>query len=385
MPDTRPFPSDPAESLLMSFHYRPLLADSSITTTVVQSDTHAGCPESAGESWSSSARVHDALGGLVMRLLPEPSAQSLRILFLFIFVMGVTPSPALTAGCPDKCVCDDQLVVQCAGQDLIRFPDDLPLATRQLIISNNRILDLPALQLNYLSDLVYLDCSNNSISEISESTFGNLRKLAYLDLSFNTLLQVEDRTFGPLSSLVMLRLTDNPTLWDIHPEAFSENLALQVLDVSRNNLTVLNISNLIALPALRSLGLSGNPWSCDCDTEDLCLWVQIEGFKFQDEGQTVCHNPPELAGQRLAEVGMQLRTDCHQGLGYWDYLFFIAIGFVIFSAGTVSAWVMGVLMVLYERYHKKKSQEQDSDDEDEDDTGGMSCGTQRNGDLSKQV
>eukprot|EP00064_Thunnus_orientalis_P014276 superscaffoldBa00002462_g14318 len=243
--------------------------------------THAGCPESAGESWSSSARVHDALGGLVMRLLPEPSAQSLRLLFLFIFVMGVAPSPALTAGCPDRCVCDDQLVVQCAGQELTLFPNDLPLATRQLIISNNRIGDLPALQLNYLSDLVYLDCSNNSLTEISESTFGNLRKLAYLDLSFNTLLQIEDRTFGPLASLVMLRLTDNPSLGEIHPDAFSENIALQVLDVSRNNLTVLNISSLIALPALRSLGLSGNPWRCDCDTEDLCLWVQIEGFKFQ--------------------------------------------------------------------------------------------------------
>ncbi|TWW57678.1 Leucine-rich repeat-containing protein 52 BK channel auxiliary gamma subunit LRRC52 [Takifugu flavidus] len=244
--------------------------------------THAGCPERAGESWSSSARVHDALGAFAMRLLPEPSAQSLRLLFLFIFVMGVTPSPALTAGCPDRCVCDDQLVVQCAGQELTLFPNDLPLATRQLIISNNRIGDLPALQLNYLSDLVYLDCSNNSLTEISESTFGNLRKLAYLDLSFNTLLQIEDRTFGPLASLVMLRLTDNPSLGEIHPDAFSENIALQVLDVSRNNLTALNISSLIALPALRSLGLSGNPWSCDCDTEDLCLWVQIEGYKFQD-------------------------------------------------------------------------------------------------------
>uniref|UniRef100_A0A672ZRV5 Si:dkey-52j6.3 n=1 Tax=Sphaeramia orbicularis TaxID=375764 RepID=A0A672ZRV5_9TELE len=285
---------------------------------------------------------------------------SLRLLFLFLFVMGVAPSPALTAGCPDRCVCDDQLVVQCAGQDLTLFPNDLPLATRQLIISNNRIGDLPALQLNYLSDLVYLDCSNNSLTEISESTFGNLRKLAYLDLSFNTLLQIEDRTFGPLSSLVMLRLTDNPGLSEIHPDAFSENMALQVLDVSRNNLTVLNISSLIALPALRSLGLSGNPWRCDCDTEDLCLWV-------------ICHHDPsipsELAGQRLAEVGMQLRADCHQGLGYWDYLFFIAIGFVIFSAGTVSAWVMGVLMVLYERYSKRKSEELDSDDEDE--RGGM--------------
>uniref|UniRef100_A0A3P8XTQ1 Uncharacterized protein n=1 Tax=Esox lucius TaxID=8010 RepID=A0A3P8XTQ1_ESOLU len=261
--------------------------------------------------------------------------------------------------CPDRCVCDDQLVVQCAGQDLTLFPNDLPLATRQLIISNNRIRDLPALQLNYLSDLVYLDVSNNTLTEISESTFGNLRKLAYLDLSFNTLIQIEDRTFGPLSSLVMLRLTDNPGLNEIHPDAFSENLALQVLDVSRNNLTALNISTLIALPSLRSLGLSGNPWTCDCETEDLCLW------NMDPSCLTVCQGPMELSGQRLAEVGLQLRADCHQGLGYWDYLFFIAIGFVIFSAGTVSAWVMGVLMVLYERYTKRKDEDMDSDDEEE--------------------
>lgn len=86
---------------------------------------------------------------------------------------------------------------------------------------------------------------------------------------------------------------------------------------------------------------------------------------------------------------MQLRADCHQGLGYWDYLFFIAIGFVIFSAGTVSAWVMGVLMVLYERYSKRKSEELDSDDEDErggmggGGGGGGGGGNQGNGDLSK--
>lgn len=89
-----------------------------------------------------------------------------------------------------------------------------------------------------------------------------------------------------------------------------------------------------------------------------------------------------MAGRRLAEVGMQLRAECHQGLGYWDYLFFIAIGFVIFSAGTVSAWVMGVLMVLYERYSKKKSEQLDSDDETE--RGGPGVGTnQGNGDLKK--
>ncbi len=111
-----------------------------------------------------------------------------------------------------------------------------------------------------------------------------------------------------------------------------------------------------------------------------------------DEGQTVCQGPPDMLGQRLAEVGMQLRLECHQGLGYWDYLFFIAIGFIIFSAGTVSAWVMGVLMVLYERYSKRKSEEFDSEDEEETVTrgagsggggGGGGGGNHGNGDLSK--
>jgi len=79
---------------------------------------------------------------------------------------------------------------------------------------------------------------------------------------------------------------------------------------------------------------------------------------------------------------MQLRADCHLGLGYWDYLFFVAIGFVIFSAGTVSAWVMGVLMVLYERYNKRKNEDMDSDDEDRG-GGGGGGGNQGNGDLNK--
>uniref|UniRef100_A0A8C2XGF0 LRRNT domain-containing protein n=1 Tax=Cyclopterus lumpus TaxID=8103 RepID=A0A8C2XGF0_CYCLU len=289
--------------------------------------------------------------------LMASSAQPLRLIVLLLFTARVNTSPMLSSGCPDRCVCDDQLVVQCAGQHLTTFPVNLPLATRQLIISNNRIVELPPLALNYLSDLVYLDCSNNSLTEISESTFGNLRKLAYLDLSFNTLIHIEDRTFGPLVSLVMLRMTDNPGLSEMHQDAFVENAALQVLDVSRNNLTVVNITSLIALPALRSVGLSGNPWSCECDNEDLS---HIDPSLLDSPHIIILKN-----GRRLGEVGIQLRTLCHQTLGSWDYLFFVVIGFVIFAAGTVSAWVMGVIMVLYERYIKKKDEQLDVDDEEE--------------------
>uniref|UniRef100_A0A4W6BPN1 LRRNT domain-containing protein n=1 Tax=Lates calcarifer TaxID=8187 RepID=A0A4W6BPN1_LATCA len=300
-----------------------------------------------------------------MRLAPQPSAQPLRLIVLLLLTTGVIASPVLSSGCPDRCVCDDQLVVQCAGQHLTTFPVNLPLATRQLIISNNRIVELPPLALNYLSDLVYLDCSNNSLTEISESTFGNLRKLAYLDLSFNTLTRIEDRTFGPLASLVMLRMTDNPGLSEIHPDAFAENAALQVLDVSRNNLTALNITSLIALPALRSVGLSGNPWICPSFFRSQQHRQHLILSKTGHLGQTVCGSPADMQGRRLGEVGIQLRTLCHQTLGSWDYLFFVVIGFVIFAAGTVSAWVMGVIMVLYERYIKKKDEQLDVDEEEE--------------------
>lgn len=79
----------------------------------------------------------------------------------------------------------------------------------------------------------------------------------------------------------------------------------------------------------------------------------------------MCGSPPDMQGRRLGEVGIQLRMLCHQTLGSWDYLFFVVIGFVIFAAGTVSAWLMGVIMVLYERYIKKKDEQLDVDDEEE--------------------
>lgn len=79
----------------------------------------------------------------------------------------------------------------------------------------------------------------------------------------------------------------------------------------------------------------------------------------------MCGTPADMQGRRLGEMGLQLRTLCHQTLGSWDYLFFIIIGFVIFAAGTVSAWAMGVVMVLYERYVKKKDEQLDPEDAEE--------------------
>lgn len=60
----------------------------------------------------------------------------------------------------------------------------------------------------------------------------------------------------------------------------------------------------------------------------------------------MCESPSYLRGQRLSELGLWLRRQCHPGLGHQDYLFFVAIGFVIFGVGTVLAWVLGMVIVL---------------------------------------
>ncbi|KAK1165117.1 leucine-rich repeat-containing protein 52-like [Acipenser oxyrinchus oxyrinchus] len=311
--------------------------------------------------------------------IPVPGANTLLRNCLVIFTVLVALAAAMTSWCPVSCICNDQLVVHCSGQGLADVPLDLPLATRQLLLSDNKITELPTVQLNYLSDLVYLDCSNNSLYHLSKTTFINLKKLAYLDLSFNKLVQVDDRMFVALASLVVLRLTDNPGLDQMHVDAFAENSALQVLDISRNNLTLLNITTLITLPALRSIGVSGNPWECECSNEDLCLWMQVEDYKFQDDESTLCRGPAPLSGMRLSELGLKLRVDCHQGLDSWDYLFLLTVGFLIFSGGTVSAWVMGVVMLLYERWENK--QENEEGDEEE----GSGGEKQGNGDLNKPI
>lgn len=82
-----------------------------------------------------------------------------------------------------------------------------------------------------------------------------------------------------------------------------------------------------------------------------------------DEAETVCEGPSNLRGLRLAELGLHLRTQCHPGLERHDYLFFVAIGFVIFAAGTVLAWLMGAVIVLFDR-HGKEDEELDSAQDD---------------------
>ncbi|NXD16088.1 LRC52 protein, partial [Nothocercus nigrocapillus] len=293
-------------------------------------------------------------------------SQPLSLLFLLGMVLA-----SGSISCPSRCTCQ-YLEVNCTGQKLQEFPVTIPLDTRQLILATNKISYLPAVELSILTDLVYLDCQENHLGDDLDFTFIGMAKLVYLDLSFNNLTQVTFSTFSQLISLVVLKMSDNPSLVQIEKDAFANNTRLRHLDVSRTGLLFLDTSTVRDLPNLRFLGLSDNPWRCNCSFLDFTNWMTKTNVHFPallltapfaDAENITCYVPEGLRGLKLPAVQAQLQAHCLTQLHKQDYIFLCLIGFSIFSAGTVVAWLAGICAVIYE-VHTGKGEDEEEEEED---------------------
>uniref|UniRef100_A0A7M4FTY7 Leucine rich repeat containing 52 n=1 Tax=Crocodylus porosus TaxID=8502 RepID=A0A7M4FTY7_CROPO len=285
--------------------------------------------------------------------------RSLRLVFLFGIVLA-----SKVLSCPPNCTCQ-YLEVNCTGKQLQEYPLTIPLDTRQLILAANNISYLPSVELNFLTDLVYLDCRENHIGEDLGFTFISVVKLVYLDLSANNLTRVTFTSFSQLTNLVVLKLSDNPNLVEIEKDSFANNSWLRHLDVSRTGLTFLDTSTVSDLPNLKSLGLSGNPWNCSCSFLEFSIWIKESGLNFPDAENISCYSPSELRGWPVPDVETQLHYICLTHLYQWDYIFLGLVGFCIFSAGTLAAWLAGICAVLYEFHTATGEDDADEDEEEE--------------------
>ncbi|OXB84257.1 UNVERIFIED_CONTAM: hypothetical protein H355_007140 [Colinus virginianus] len=277
-----------------------------------------------------------------------------------VFLLGMGMA-AGDVGCPSGCSCG-YLEVNCTGRQLQEFPAAIPLDTRQLILAANNVSYLPAVELSFLADLVYLDCQKNLLGDDLDFTFVGAVKLVYLDLSFNNLTQVTFSTFSQLPSLVVLKISDNPNLVVIEKDAFANNTWLRHLDVSRTGLTFLDASTVQDLPYLRLLGLSDNLWHCNCSFLDFITWMTESSVHFPDADNITCHTPEALRALRMPAAEVQLHASCQARLHKRDYIFLCFIGFCIFFAGTVVAWLAGICAVIYQIHSSKEEEEEEEED-----------------------
>ncbi|GCC35058.1 hypothetical protein chiPu_0013538 [Chiloscyllium punctatum] len=272
-----------------------------------------------------------------------------------LLLMGVV----LDAACPPKCKCG-QFEVNCSNVGLTTFPISLPLNTRRLDLNTNSIEEINSLELNLLGDLVYLDCSHNRIVEISRLHFIGMGKLVYLDLSYNRLRTISGTVFGPLTNLIILRLNNNQNLSEIDSGVFSTNVGLREINLSYNGLLYLNTTSLRNLEGLKSVYLAGNPWECQCTIGHLSEWMFENNETFPDEDNTLCTLPKSMAGIPVSMALIKIFDICRTPLGYFEYLFFVIVGFAIFISGIIVALLTGTLMVFFER--QKMFKEDDEED-----------------------
>ncbi|XP_029789047.1 leucine-rich repeat-containing protein 52 isoform X1 [Suricata suricatta] len=275
---------------------------------------------------------------------------------LFSFGMGLVSG----SKCPNNCQCQAQEVI-CTGIQLTEYPPDIPLNTRRLYLNDNNITFLPAMTLGLLSDLVYLDCQHNLIREVMDYTFIGVFKLIYLDLSCNNLTLISPYSFSVLGNLVQLNLSNNPHLLSLNKYTFANTSSLRYLDLRNTGLQTLDHAAFQSLITLQTLYLSGNPWTCNCSFLDFTIYLIVSHLDHPDDQNATCTEPPELVGWPIAQVGNPLRYMCITHLDRQDYLFLLLIGFCIFSAGTVAAWLTGMCAVLYQSARRKASEDQPED------------------------
>lgn len=283
-------------------------------------------------------------------LLKEKQARrrvSTPCVVLFLTCFGT----AASLECPHKCVCTGT-TVECNRQNLTSIPQPIPANTTSLLLTGNAISSLTQdsfpVRLDYLADLYLpenrieqvdpgvfdnlprlrlLDLSNNRIVNFSPDAFPennmlqvlnlsrslynfsfvdvfsnllkhSVPKLSNLSLANNDLLILPDDVFTSLSDLTTLDLRNN-SIVSIKNVTF-QNQALVSLDLRDNALKGLSngtLKEFNQIPGLQ-LYLLGNHWFCDCNIEDMVMWLQSSDIVVDKQNMT-CAWPENLRTNQL--------------------------------------------------------------------------------------
>lgn len=151
---------------------------------------------------------------------------------------------------------------------------------QHLMAPQNHLTEIPALLFIYAKKLIEVNFSNNTISRVNslafvgaekleildlslnkidhlDATTLNLPKLLTLDLSHNNLPIIEDHTFDNMTNLRNLNLSFNP-IGNLKIEIFAHLTNLMELNLKRTNITAIQLGTFSHQHRLKLLDLSEN-------------------------------------------------------------------------------------------------------------------------------
>uniref|UniRef100_A0A3B5MCP9 Leucine rich repeat and Ig domain containing 2b n=1 Tax=Xiphophorus couchianus TaxID=32473 RepID=A0A3B5MCP9_9TELE len=230
------------------------------------------------------------------------------------------------SGCPARCECSAQTKsVSCHRKRLASIPEGVPIETRALDLSKNKLRLINFYNFSSFLQLEDLDLSDNTISVaepgcfhsnvalrslnlrsnqlmlVAKGVLAGLTNLTHLDLSHNRLVVLLDHAFQDLHRLTFLEVSNNQLLLSIEPLAFAGLKSLQLLDVSQNRLDSLERAVFASADSLQRLCLGGNPLVCDCRLLWLLSSHKPASLQILDL-QPECSAPQHLLGKSLLDL-----------------------------------------------------------------------------------
>ncbi|MED6250677.1 hypothetical protein ATANTOWER_004668 [Ataeniobius toweri] len=149
--------------------------------------------------------------------------------------------------------------------------------------------------------LQLLSAERNQLEQLPEG-LDAVESLQVLQLSFNRISSLELGILGNLHQLRELHLQHN-LITHLHPQMFQNLDQLKVLDLSFNMLT--NMQQLTYL-TLGNIGadvrLGGNRWRCDCNMRSLRRQMAYGSTRGLQAGNIVCAFPSTVSGKDLLQL-----------------------------------------------------------------------------------
>ncbi|KAM7400987.1 hypothetical protein PAMA_005268 [Pampus argenteus] len=170
---------------------------------------------------------------------------------------------------------------------------------KELNLKDNRLTQLSSLSsLTSLTDLIL---SSNKLSNLPEDIFINITALETLDLSENQLTLLPEMIFTGLLSINAIHLNKN-NLSKVDPKLFEDQMLIQQLYLSDNQLESLPLGLLDQFVLQHTVRLHGNPWKCDCHMWYLHDWVLKNSQDIEMLDRMLCKSPAFLKGQTVVSI-----------------------------------------------------------------------------------
>ncbi|XP_045545555.1 leucine-rich repeat and immunoglobulin-like domain-containing nogo receptor-interacting protein 1-B [Salmo salar] len=171
---------------------------------------------------------------------------------ILVLMLGTVLSGS-TTGCPSRCECNAQeRSVVCHRRRLASFPEGIPIETKLLDLSKNRLKSLgPEEFINY-PQLEELQLNENNISSMEPGAFSNLVGLRTLGLRNNQLKLIQLGVFTGLSNLTQLDISENRIVI-LLDYMFQELYNLKALEVGDNDLVFISHRAFHGLSSLEQL------------------------------------------------------------------------------------------------------------------------------------